>query len=104
MRIPFLAFCSDFENNDPHILTSPRSFDDRMKEIGRKAGAQKTSKKRGGISVHMRWYFVVLECAGESGRAETEHHLVSLVFLEDIGLCSMHFGICAREAWWKDES
>jgi len=52
----------------------------------------------------MRWYFVVLRRAEKLGRAETEHHLVSLVFLEHIPPCCMLFGICTIEAWWKDES
>jgi len=39
-------FCSDSENDDFHIQPSPRSFDVEVKEVGKKAGAQKISKKR----------------------------------------------------------
>ena len=43
----FLQFCSEFENDGSNIPGSLRSFDDKAMEVGRKAGAQKSSKKRG---------------------------------------------------------
>jgi len=67
---PVLAFCSDFENDDSHILTSPWNFDDRVKELGKKAVAQKTCKRPGsyfGSHALVFCSFVVFSGAKQSG-------------------------------------